>query len=88
METAAAGPRYGIPAVFPSARADFAARIAAFTPADFALFGRVVIDHPTTPRALARRLGWRPGRVAARLAALEAAGLVTRDPSDWPEAGL
>ena len=81
----------GLAAVFPPptlADAAFETRLAALAPADFTVLGVVFVEHPSTTAAVARRLGWSPMIVAARLAALEAAGLVTRDASDWPEAGI
>ena len=82
---AAAAHAFGPAAIYPPEELpDFEEQVAALTPADYAVLGVVVVEHPATIAAVAERLGWRPLRVAARLRRLQRAGLVTTDASDWP----
>ena len=78
--------QFGLTAVYPPEVPDVEARVAALTPGDLAVLGAIYLHHPSTRTAVASRLGWTPATVAERLAVLEAAGLVTREPTDWPDA--
>lgn len=63
---------------------DFGPQVAAFTVADLATFGLLTLVGYTSPDALARRLALPLADVAASLARLETAGLVSRYVEDWP----